>query len=200
MNLTNDLILNKMETKLTLKTLLPYLVMAVLIVIASFFIKGCKDKPDLVIVPNDGLNAIIKDKEVTVNYYLNKAKSDSLKIDSLKHLKPKVIIRYKTVYDSLLIVDTMCVNSLVTLHDEHSKIDSVNNAIITNQESHIMNDSHVIGNLTDIVALQKHKLTSDSLAIIEISKEVKHKYRKGLMQGGLVGIGIGFIGTLLLIK
>jgi hypothetical protein len=186
-----------MQTKLTLKTLLPYLVMAVLIVIASFIMKGCNNKPELVIVPNDAINRIIADKQVTVNYYLNKAKIDSLKIDSLKHLKPKVVIRYKTVYDSLLVVDTTCVRSLITLHDEHNKIDSVNNGIITNQESHIMNDSHVIGNLTDIVAMQKYKLTNDSLAM---NSNVKRKYRKGLMQGGLVGIGIGFIGTLLLIK
>ncbi len=189
-----------MQTKLTLKTILPYIVIGILIVVASFFMKSCENKPNVVIVPNDGLNAIIKDKQETVKYYLNKAKIDSLKIDSLKHLKPKVIVRYKTVYDSLLVIDTMCINSLTKLHQEHSKIDSVNNAIITNQENHIINDSHVIGNLTDIVAMQKYKATNDSLAIIDISKEVKKKYRKGLMQGGVVGVGIGLIGTLLLIK
>ena len=188
------------QTKLTLKTLLPYLIIGILIVIASFFMKSCENKPNVVIVPNDAINAIITDKQQTVNYYLNKAKIDSLKIDSLKHLKPKVVIRYKTVYDSLLVIDTICVNSLTKLHDEHSKIDSVNNQIITNQENHIINDSHVIGNLTDIVAMQRYKLTNDSLAIIDISKEVKRKYRKGLMQGGAIGVGIGLIGTLLLIK
>jgi hypothetical protein len=190
-----------METKSILKTLLPYIFIGILIVIASFFFKDCRHRPDLVIVPNDAINRIIKDKQVTVNYYLNKAKIDSLKIDSLSHLKPKYIKGRDRVKDSLIYVsDSICVKNLTILYNECQKIDSVNNAIITNQESHIMDDSHVIGNLTDIVALQKYKLTNDSLAIIDISKEVKRKYRKGLMQGGLVGIGIGFIGTLLLIK
>lgn len=188
------------QTKLTIKTLLPYIIIGILIVIASFIMKGCEHKPNVVIVPNDAINAIITDKEQTVKYYLNKAKSDSLKIDNLKHLKPKVIVRYKTVYDSLLVVDSVCIRSLNTLYNECQKVDSVNNAIITNQENHIINDSHVIGNLTDIVAMQKYKLTKDSLAIIDISKEVKKKYRKGLMQGGTIGVGIGLIGTLLLIK
>lgn len=189
-----------MQTKLTLKTLQPYIVIGILIVIVSFIMKGCENKPNVVIVPNDAINAIITDKQETVKYYLNKAKIDSLKIDSLKHLKPKVVVRYKTVYDSLLVVDSACYKSLVILYNECQKVDSVNNAIITNQENHIINDSHVIGNLTDIVAMQRYKMVNDSLAIIEISKEVKKKYRKGLLQGGIVGVGIGLIGTLLLIK
>jgi hypothetical protein len=48
--------------------------------------------------------------------------------------------------------------------------------------------------------MQKYKLVNDSLAIIDISKEVKKKYRKGLMQGGAIGVGIGaaFIGGLII--
>jgi len=190
-----------MQTKLTIKTLLPYIVIGILIVIASFLMKGCENKPNVVIVPNDAINAIIKDKQQTANYYINRAKSDSLKIDSLSHLKPKYIKGRDRVKDSLIYVsDSACYKSLVILYNECQKVDSVNNAIITNQENHIMNDSHVIGNLTDIVAMQKYKATNDSLAIIEISKEVKRKYRKGLLQGGCVGLGVGVVGTLLLIK
>jgi len=182
------------------KTITPYLIIGILIVIASFFMKGCERKPDVVLTPTDQLDELMADKEQINDMLLSNIKSLKLQIDSLKSLKPKVVIRYKTVYDSLLVIDTMCINSLVTLHDEHSKIDSVNNAIITNQENHIINDSHVIGNLTDIVAIQKYKLTNDSLAIIDISKEVKRKYRKGLIQGGAIGFGIGaaFIGGLII--
>ncbi len=171
------------------KTITPYLIIGILIVIASFFMKGCERKPDVVLTPTNQLDELMSDKEQINDMLLSNNKSLRLQIDSLSHLKPKVVIRYKTVYDSLLVIDTMCVKALVTLHNEHSKIDSVNNAIITNQENHIINDSHVIGNLTDIVAIQKYKLTNDSLAIIDISKEVKRKYRKGLIQGGAIGFG-----------
>ncbi|MEG7674124.1 hypothetical protein U2071_15750, partial [Listeria monocytogenes] len=84
-----------------------------------------------------------------------------------------VIVRYRTVYDSLLVVDSMCIQALNTLHDEHTKIDSVNNQIITNQETHIMNDSHIIGNLTDIIAIQKYVITSDSLEKLAYKEFIK---------------------------
>jgi hypothetical protein len=151
----------------------------------------CEREPNVVLTPTNQLDELIADKEQINDMLLSITKSLRLQIDSLKSLKPKVIIRYKTVYDSLLVIDTMCINSLTKLHHEHSKIDSLNNAIITNQENHIINDSHVIGNLTDIVAIQRYNLTNDSLAIIDITKEVKRKYRKGLMQGGAIGVGIG---------
>jgi hypothetical protein len=189
-----------MQTKLTLKTILPYIVMAVLIVIASFFMKGCDNNPKFVTVSNDGLNTVIKDKQQAVNYYLNKAKFDSLKIDSLKHLKPKVVIRYKTIYDSLLVVDSACYKSLVILYNECQKVDSVNNAIITNQENHIINDSHVIGNLTYIVAMQKYKMINDSTRLKNVLDSIPSVKRKSFFKGGAIGVGIGFIGTLLLIK
>jgi hypothetical protein len=181
------------------KTIAPYLIIGILIVIASFIMK-CERKPDVVLTPTDQLDELIADKEQINDMLLSITKSLRQQIDSLKSLKPKVIVRYKTVYDSLLVIDTMCVNSLTKLHQEHSKIDSVNNAIITNQENHIINDSHIIGNLTDIVAMQKYRLTNDSLTIIDINKEVKRKYRKGLIQGGAIGFGIGsaFIGGLII--
>ncbi|WP_333727854.1 hypothetical protein, partial [Listeria monocytogenes] len=70
-------------------------------------------------------------------------------------------------------VDSMCIQALNTLHDEHTKIDSVNNQIITNQETHIMNDSHIIGNLTDIIAIQKYVITSDSLEKLAYKEFIK---------------------------
>jgi len=189
-----------METKLTLKTLKPYLIILVLITAASFYVRYCSHKPNVVLTPTNQLDELIESKEQINEVLLSNNKSLRLQIDSLKSLKPKVIVRYKTVYDSLLVIDSACYKSLVILYNECQKVDSVNNAIITNQENHIINDSHVIGNLTDIVAMQRYKLTNDSLAIIDISKEVKRKYRKGLLQGGAIGVGIGLIGTLLLIK
>jgi hypothetical protein len=177
------------------KTITPYLIIGILIVIASFFMKGCERKPDVVLTPTDQLDELIADKEQINDMLLSITKSLRQQIDSLKHLKPKVIVRYKTVYDSLLVIDTMCVKALVTLHNEHSKIDSVNNAIITNQENHIINDSHIIGNLTDIVAMQKYKLTNDSLEKVALLEQIKIEFKRGLRKGRKQGAVVGAVGT-----
>ena len=186
------------NTKQTLKSILPYIIIGILIVILSFIMKDCSHKPNLVVVPNDSINTAIAEKEQINEYLKNDNANLKAKIDSLSHLKPKVIVRYKTVYDSLLVVDTMCISALNTLHIEHSKIDSVNNQIISNQETHIMNDSHIIGNLTDIIALKQYRINSDSIVIEDLNMTVKKEKRKGKVKtilgsaiGVLAGIGIG---------
>lgn len=186
------------NTKQTLKSILPYIIIGILIVILSFIMKDCEHKPNLVLTPNDSINTAIAEKEQIIDYIKNDNAILKAKIDSLKTLKPKVIVRYKTVYDSLLIVDTMCVQALNTLHNEHSKVDSVNNAIISNQETHIMNDSQIIGNLTDIIALKQYRINSDSIVIYDLNMTVKKEKRKGKVKtilgsaiGVLAGIGIG---------
>ncbi len=166
--------------------------------IAMFIFKGCSTEPTQQTINKDSLYTIIAEKTQINDYLKNENKAIKLITDSLKALKPKVIVRYKTVYDSLLVVDTMCVDALNTLHDEHSKIDSVNNHIITNQETHIMNDSHIIGNLTDIIAIQKYVITSDSVTIDDLTMTVKKEKRKGKLKtilgtaiGTLAGFGLG---------
>ena len=186
------------NTKQTLKSILPYIIIGILIVILSFIMKDCEHKPNLVLTPNDSINTAIAEKEQIIDYIKNDNANLKAKIDSLSNLKPKVIVRYKTVYDSLLVVDTMCISALNTLHIEHSKIDSVNNQIISNQETHIMNDSHIIGNLTDIIALKQYRINSDSIVIEDLNMTVKKEKRKGKLKtilgsaiGVLAGIGIG---------
>jgi len=178
-----------------------------LIVFALFY---CNSKPQPInppLTPTNQLSEIIADKEQINEVLLANNKTLRLKLDSLSHVKPKVIVRYKTVYDSLLVIDTMCVKALVTLHDEHSKIDSINNYIISNQANQISNYSTVSGNLMDIIAIQKYQLTVDSVNEIALKQAIqnevkngKRKHRKGLSQGCAVGVGIGVVGTLLLIK
>lgn len=180
-----------MQTKLTLKAALPYLIIGILIVILSFIMKDCEHKPKLVLTPNDSINTVIAEKEQIIAYI----KEDNIRkkavIDSLNNLKPKVIVRYKTVYDSLLIVDTMCVQALNTLYNECQKVDSVNNQIITNQEQHIINDSHIIGNLTDIVALKQYQHTKDSTRIVQLNDTIPTVKRKGFLKGFGIGFGSG---------
>ena len=188
------------NTKQTLKAILPYIIIGILIVILSFIMKDCSHKPNLVLAQNDSINNSIAEKEQIIDYIKNDNSILKAKIDSLKTLKPKVIVRYRTVYDSLIVVDSVCVKSLNTLYNECQKVDSVNNHIIDNQEKHIMNDSHIIGNLTDIIALKQYRINSDSTAIVELNKEVKKEKCKGKLKtvlgsalGVLSGIGISSV-------
>ena len=164
--------------------------------IAMFIFKGCSTEPTPQTINKDSLNTIIAEKTQINDYLKNENKQIKAITDSLKALKPKVIVRYKTVYDSLLVVDSMCIQALNALHDEHTKIDSVNNQIITNQETHIMNDSHIIGNLTDIIAIQKYVITSDSLEKLAYKEFIKLEFKRGLRKGRRQGIAIGKVGEL----
>ncbi len=179
------------EIKSIFKSILPYLIILFLLVV---LLKDCgNSEPPPQTINKDSLYTIIAEKTQINNYLKNENKAIKLITDSLKALKPKVIVRYKTVYDSLLVVDSMCIQALNALHDEHTKIDSVNNQIITNQETHIMNDSHIIGNLTDIIAIQKYVITSDSVTIDELKMTVKKEKRKGKLKT-ILGTALGVIG------
>ena len=180
--------------KLTFKninnTILILLIISIIVLLLG---NKCDNETKLTNSNKDSLNTIIAEKTQINDYLKNENKSIKLITDSLKALKPKVIVRYKTVYDSLLVIDTMCVDALNTLHYEHSKIDSINNHIISNQETHIMNDSHIIGNLTDIIAIQKYVINSDSLTIDDLTMTVKKEKRKGKLKT-ILGTALGVIG------
>lgn len=182
------------EIKSIFKSILPYLIILFLLVV---LLKDCgNSEPTPQTINKDSLYTIIAEKNQINDYLKNENKVIKAITDSLSNLKPKVIVRYKTVYDSLLVVDTMCISALNTLHDEHSKIDSVNNRIISNQETHIMNDSHIIGNLTDIIAIQKYVITSDSLEKLAYKEFIKLEFKRGLRKGRRQGIAIGIVGEL----
>lgn len=161
--------------------------------------KDCKHKPNYVLTPNDSINSIIDDKQAVIDMLVENNKAIRLQIDSLKEVKPIYIKGKIRIKDSLIFVsDSDCVRNLTVLYNECQKVDSVNNAIISNQETHIMNDSHIIGNLTDIIALKQHRITSDSLVIDDLNMTVKKEKRKGKLRtilgsaiGVLTGIGIG---------
>ncbi len=187
--------------KLTFKnisnTILILLIISIIVLLLG---NKCDNEPKLTHSNKDSLYTIIAEKDQIIDYNTTYNKQLNVKIDSLKALKPKVIVRYKTVYDSLLVVDTMCIIALNTLHNEHTKIDSVNNSIITNQETHIMNDSQIIGNLTDIIAIQKHRIKTDSVDIEYLHLTVKKEKRKGKLKvifGSVIASLSGFaIGSL----
>ena len=76
-----------MQTKLTLKTILPYLIMGILIVMASFFMKGCNDNPQVNTKPDTTiLNDFLNRKGIEFKKLIsdNKTLNDSLKTAKMR--------------------------------------------------------------------------------------------------------------------
>ena len=180
-------------------------VLLLLIVVALF---TCNSKPQPInepIVNTNPLNEIVQDKDAIIE--TAKQRIEQLK-DSLAMVnKPKIVYRKIYVYDSLLIADTACINSLVTLYNQCAKVDSVNEYIIANQSSQIANLVTITNNQQDIIDIRNYQHGVDSVNEIgykeQIKAEIKNskrKYRRGLLQGGAVGLGVGFIGGLILLK
>ena len=167
-----------------------YIIIAILIILAWLFLKTCNHKV-ITVKPIDTTKEVIELKTMYNKMLLANNKDLRLKIDSLSNLKPKVIVRYKTVYDSLLIADTLCKKDLIILHTNHAKIDSVNDAIILKQDMELGNYATIVGNDLTIIELQNKRIKqlSDSLPIVK-----RKGYFKGLKQGSIIGLGIGVIG------
>jgi hypothetical protein len=177
-------------------------VLLLLIIVALF---TCNSKPQPInepIVNTNPLNEIVQDKDAIIE--TAKQRIEQLK-DSLAMVnKPKIIYRKIYVYDSLLIADTACINSLVMLYNQCAKVDSVNEYIIANQSSQIANLVTITNNQQDIIDIRNYQHGVDSINEIAYKEQIqlevkntKRKYRKGLLQGGCVGLGVGFIGGLI---
>jgi hypothetical protein len=173
-----------------------YIIIAILIILAWLFLKTCNHKV-ITVKPIDTTKEIIELKTMYNKMLLANNKDLRLKIDSLSNLKPKVIVRYKTVYDSLLIADTLCKKDLIILHTNHAKIDSVNDAIILKQDIELGNYATIVGNDLTIIELKNKRIKqlADSLPIVK-----RKGYFKGLKQGSILGLGLGVIGTVFIIR
>ena len=180
-------------------------VLLLLIIVALF---TCNSKPQPInepIVNTNPLNEIVQDKDAIIE--TAKQRIEQLK-DSLAMVnKPKIVYRKIYVYDSLLIADTACINSLVTLYNQCAKVDSVNEYIISNQSNQIAEFITLTNNQQDIIDIRNYQHGVDSVNEIgykeQIKAEVKNGKRnlwRGLLQGGAVGLGVGFIGGLILLK
>ncbi len=134
-----------------------------------------------------------------------KQRIEQLKDSLVMVNKPKIIYRKIYVYDSLLIADTACINSLVTLYNQCAKVDSVNEYIISNQSNQIAEFITLTNNQQDIIDIRNYQHGVDSVNEIgykeQIKAEVKNGKRnlwRGRLQGGCVGLGVGFIGGLII--
>jgi len=83
-------------------------------------------------------------------------------------------------------------------------VDSVNEYIIANQSSQIANLVTITNNQQDIIDIRNYQHGVDSVNEIgykeQIKAEVKNGKRnlwRGRLQGGAVGLGVGFIGGLI---
>lgn len=182
----------------------------ILLAMILFALLWCNSNPQPInepIVNTNPLNEIVKDKDAIILASKEHIASLKAKLDSASKVKPSIVYRKIYVYDSLIIADTACVNSLVTLYNQCAKIDSVNEYIIANQSSQIANLISVTNNQNDIIDIRNYQHDVDSVNEVKynemIQSEIKNgkrKYRKGLLQGGAVGLGLGFIGGLILLK
>ena len=186
----------------TFRIILGSLILA-LIVFALFY---CNSNPQPINEPiqnTNPLNEIAQDKDAIIE--TAKQRIEQLK-DSLAMVnKPKIVYRKIYVYDSLLIADTACINSLVTLYNQCAKVDSVNEYIIANQSSQIANLVTITNNQQDIIDIRNYQHGVDSVNEVaykeQIKAEVKNGKRnlwRGRLQGGCVGLGVGFIGGLII--
>lgn len=178
-------------------------VLLLLIIVALF---TCNSKPQPInepIVNTNPLNEIAQDKDAIIE--TAKQRIEQLK-DSLAMVnKPKIVYRKIYVYDSLLIADTACINSLVMLYNQCAKVDSVNEYIISNQSNQIAEFITLTNNQQDIIDIRNYQHGVDSVNEIgykeQIKVEVKNGKRnlwRGRLQGGCVGLGVGFIGGLMI--
>jgi len=194
-------------TNLTENKYFKWFLGAVLLLLIIVALMTCNNepKPFNAIIETNPLNEIVKDKDAIIETAKERIKQLNYKYDSLLSVKPKYIKGRDRVKDSLIFVaDTACINSLVTLYNQCAKVDSVNEFIISNQSSQIAQYITLTNNQQDIIDIRNYQHGVDSVNEIAYKERIdaeiktaKRKYRKGLLQGGAVGLGVGFIGGLI---
>jgi hypothetical protein len=169
------------------KIVTPYLIIGILIVIASFIMKCEREQ----IKPTDQTLLI---SSLTNRIEHLTSEITHVKIDTLKIIK----IRYKTKYDTTYIEITKqapdtCGYYLAKLNNECLKLDSVNNAIINEQETQMIKYSEVVGLMQDRNDLQEKRHVKDSVEINTLTKKLKRTRKLAV-----IGIGAAFIGGLII--
>lgn len=169
-----------------------------LIILTLVVWKTCKDidKPLSSFYSNVTDTIIAKE----INVKENMLHYDSLThvIDSLKLVKSKVVVRYKTKYDSIYVVnDSACKVALNEVNKQCMIIDSANNVIIDNQESALVTLVNVVGEQSDIIKLQKFKASKDSIdAVIKYNELKVSNKRKVFKVASISAIGGLLIGLI----
>jgi hypothetical protein len=170
--------------ELAYKIVLPTIIVALACLALMITCKG--KKQPIPILPS------VLDKRIdSIKVHINK---DSLIIDSLMKLRPKVITRYKTKYDTIYqqAPDT-CKSYLAQLNAECMALDSFNLGIITRQETQLISYSELTGIMQERANMQDLRHVEDSLLITKLGKKLKRTRRIAIGS-----FGIGLIGGLLI--
>ena len=166
---------------LAYKLLLPT---AIISMVCLALLMTCKNKPKPK-APSSVLDKKIDSIKVTIN-------KGSLIIDSLMKLRPKVVVKYKTKYDTIYkTAPDTCIYYLEELDHECMVLDSFNNGIITRQETQLISYSVLTGIMQEKSNMQDLRHIEDSLSIGTLQRKLK-RTRK-LAVAGLFG---GFVGGL----
>jgi len=142
----------------------------------------CKNKPK----PKPLPPSILDKKIDSIKAHINK---DSLIIDSLMKLKPKIVTRYKTKYDTIYkTAPDTCIYYLEELNHECMVLDSFNNGIITRQETQLISYSELVGIMQEKANMQSLKHIEDSLAIGTLQRKLKRTRKLAVagLFGGLI--------------
>ena len=170
--------------ELAYKIILPTIIIVLVCLALMITCKGKEQPPQ--IPPS-----VFDDKIDSILTTINK---DSLIIDSLMKLRPKVIVKYKTKYDTIYkqAPDT-CKSYLAELNAECLKLDSFNLGIITRQETQLISYSELTGIMQEKATMQDLRHTKDSLLITKLDKKLKRTRKVGI-----AAFGLGFVGGLLI--
>jgi len=170
--------------ELAYKIILPTIIIALVCLALMITCKGKQTPPK---VPP----SVFDDKIDSIKTTINK---DSLIIDSLMKLRPKVITRYKTKYDTIYkdAPDT-CKSYLAELNAECMALDSFNLGIITRQETQLISYSELTGIMQQKTVMQDLRHIEDSLLNAKLDKKLKRTRKFGI-----AAFGVGFIGGMLI--
>lgn len=179
--MTNE---EKQIKELAYKIVLPTIIIVLVCLALMITCKGKQIPPK---VPPSVFDHSIDSIVSTIN-------KDSLIIDSLMKLRPKVVIKYKTKYDTIYrqAPDT-CKIYLEQLNAECLKLDSFNLGIITRQETQLITYSELTGIMQEKANMQDLRHAEDSLLNAKLNKKLKRTRKVGI-----AAFGIGFIGGMLI--
>ena len=165
--------------ELAYKIVLPTMIVS-LACLALLF--TCKNKPK----PKPAPPSVLDKKIDSIKININK---DSLIIDSLMKLKPKIVTRYKTKYDTIYkTAPDTCIYYLEELNHECMVLDSFNNGIITRQETQLISYSELVGIMQERANMQSLKHIEDSLSIGTLQRKLKRTRKLAVVGlfGGLI--------------
>lgn len=150
----------------------------IICLIAIVLFKDCGGNVPSSTIPNH--DSIYKAEQKIDSTIAKATRKDSILIVN----KIKYIIRYKTVYDSLYITDTLCQQSLITLYNAFGDLNNANDSIIANKDT-------VIKALVYKVNLKQSHITIDSTYIVRLKDSIpkarRRSFAKGLFKGFIAG-------------